>query len=189
MTETATPLRDFFRQHPALLVSGLYLVASVVGMYFAWDFLRRFGINVFLYAELGDFLLASLKEPLVWALVLLSVVLVATDNWFSRRSERNGPSRWFRWYGCQRYRRINYIVTVIMAVMFLTLLADYKAKRVYAGDGEIVEVRLADSDRRRTAILLGTTTQWVFLFDVNSSKVFIHHNENVASIMKIAPGD
>ena len=115
--------------------------------------------------------------------------LRSVANWFSRRSERRGPSRWFRWYGIAGYRRVNYIVTVVMIVLFLDVLASYKAKQVYAGEGEVVEVRLADSDRRRTAILLGTTTQWIFLFDANSNKVFIHPNENVASVLLIAPGD
>jgi hypothetical protein len=51
------------REHPALLVSTFYLAASFVGMFYSRAFLRRFGINVFNYAQISDFLLASLKEP------------------------------------------------------------------------------------------------------------------------------
>lgn len=50
------------QKHPALMVSALYVVASMVGMLFSWDYLRHFGINVFNFAQIGDFLLASLER-------------------------------------------------------------------------------------------------------------------------------
>ena len=61
---TASPLRDnwiigLLRKHPALLVSVVYVIASTIGMLYSWDFLRLFGINVFNYAQIGDFLLAG----------------------------------------------------------------------------------------------------------------------------------
>ena len=45
---------DLLRKHPALLVSGLYVVASTIGMLYSWDYLRLFGINVFNYAQIGE---------------------------------------------------------------------------------------------------------------------------------------
>ncbi|MDH3908826.1 MAG: hypothetical protein OEU83_07330, partial [Gammaproteobacteria bacterium] len=65
-------LLSFFREHPAVLVSALYVAASVVGMFYSWAYLRRFGINVFNYAQISDFLLASLREPFTWVLVILA---------------------------------------------------------------------------------------------------------------------
>ena len=65
-------------EHPALFVSGIYFVASLIGLVYSWAFLRAFGINVFRYAEISDFLLASLKEPFTWFLAIFAVILVAT---------------------------------------------------------------------------------------------------------------
>ena len=73
-------LRSVLREHPALLVSALYIASSVIGMFYAWAYLRLFGINVFNYAQISDFLLASLKEPFTWGLVVLAVLLVQSDN-------------------------------------------------------------------------------------------------------------
>ena len=73
-------LRSVLREHPALLVSALYIGSSVIGMLYAWAYLRLFGINVFNYAQISDFLLASLKEPFTWGLVVLAVLLVQSDN-------------------------------------------------------------------------------------------------------------
>ena len=40
-----------FREHPALLLSAFYIAASVIGMFYAWAYLRSFGINVFKVRE------------------------------------------------------------------------------------------------------------------------------------------
>ena len=68
-----------FREHPALIVSAFYVAASMIGMFWSWAHLRNFGINVFNYAQISDFLLASLKEPYTWALVFVTVALVWGD--------------------------------------------------------------------------------------------------------------
>lgn len=43
------------------------------------------GINFFNYAQISDFLLASLKEPFTWVYVALGILLVLGDNAISRR--------------------------------------------------------------------------------------------------------
>jgi len=87
-------LYSVFREHPALLVSAFYVAASSIGMFYFWDYLRRFGVNVFNYAQISDFLLASLKEPFTWGLVVIAVSLVMVDNAASRRVESKGPGKW-----------------------------------------------------------------------------------------------
>ena len=69
--------RTLLKEHPALLVSALYVGASTIGMFYSWAFLRHFGINVFNYAQISDFLLASLKEPFTWGWVAVALVLVS----------------------------------------------------------------------------------------------------------------
>lgn len=190
-SDNSDPGRHWFlgllEKHPALLVSGLYLVASTIGMMFSWAFLREFGINVFDYAQIGDFLLASLKEPFTWALFALAFLLVVLDNAMGRRFQRKKRAAWIGWYGSERYRRLNYFVAVILVVMFLTIYADVKAKDVYDGNGRVVEYQLADSESSRSATFLGTTAQVVFLFDVQSQRVYVHPYESLVSISFIAP--
>ena len=57
-------LRRMLTEHPGLFVSGIYFIASLIGLVYSWAFLGAFGINVSRYAELSDFLLASLKTTL-----------------------------------------------------------------------------------------------------------------------------
>ena len=176
-------------QHPALLISTLYVAASTIGMLFSWDYLRRFGINVFNYAQIGDFLLASLKEPMTWALVVVAGVLVFADNAFSRWWQRKERSRWTRWYGSSRYRVLNYVIALLMVVFFIDGYAKYKARQTFDGGGQLIEYQLVESNTRRSASLLGTTAQFIFLFDAETRKVQVLPHESVKSISFLAPGE
>ncbi len=155
------------RQHPALLVSALYVTASVIGMLFSWDYLRLFGINVFNYAQIGDFLLASLKEPITWVIVIVSVLLTMGDNMMSRRVGRSSKRRFLKWYGSGRYRLLNYIGSVVLIVMFTHLYALTKKDEVLAGGGRLVNVQLTESTAIKQVVLLGTTGSFIFLYDAS----------------------
>jgi len=189
--ESAQPivwLRELFREHPALVVSGLYVGASMIGRYYSWDFLPRFGINVFNYAEISDFLLVSLKKPFTWGLTLMAVVLVTLDNAASRRvAARENCASWLRWYGSERYRALNYFAAIMIVVIFLNVFATFKAREVRDGEGNIVDVILANEELEKQVALLGTTGQFMFFYRYFENRVVIHPNENVLTITKPAP--
>ena len=180
-------LTETLRQNPALLFSLIYMVASTIGMFYSWDFLRRFGIDVFDYAQLSDFLLASLKEPYTWLLAISVVVAVILDNALSRRVGSRKSSRWVSWYGNPRYRYMNFLIAIFLVAFLLNTYASFLAEKAFEGKGKIVDVRLGDDDDATTALLLGTTGQFIFLFDAASGQVTIHPNESIHSISFIAP--
>lgn len=178
-------LGTVLREHPALVVSLIYVAAPAVGMVYSWDYLRRFGINAFDLAQISDFLLASLKEPLTWLVVIAAIALVSSDNWFSRRCEARGTARWLRWYANARYRSMKYLVVVVITLLFLDFLATVNARATLSGKGQRVEVTLADGSPARTATLLGTTG--LFLFDAAIGRVAIHPHQSVVSINLLTP--
>jgi hypothetical protein len=171
-----------FREHPALLVSGLYVAASVVGMFWSWSFLRAFGINVFNYAQVTDFLIASLKEPLTWLLVALAILMVMADNAYSRRVERRAKTRWFRWYGSPQYRFINNIGVIALVGVFIFVYATLEAADTRESGGRVVDVTFEPGGVATTSTLLGTTGQFLFLYDPLTERVDIHPFENVHGI-------
>jgi len=175
-------LHPIFREHPALLVSAFYVAASSIGMFYSWAFLRRFGINVFNYAQLSDFLLASLKEPSTWALVALAALLVYFDNASSRRVEKKQPSKLFRWYGTPRYRFVNNFAAMTMVLIFIYSFASRQAHATKEGEGKLVDLTFAESGEVKTSTLLGTTGQFVILYDADTERVDIHPIEGIHSI-------
>ena len=183
MAETPNSrLAAILREHPALLVSAFYLAASSIGMFYSWAFLRRFGINVFNYAQISDFLLASLKEPFTWGLVFLAVALVLMDNRQSMRVERKQPGKLWAWYGSPRYRFVNNFAAILMVLVFIFAFANKKADDTLDGEGKLVDVTFAESADEEQYTLLGTTGQFVFLYDVEVERVHIHPFEAVSEI-------
>ncbi|MCG8371067.1 MAG: hypothetical protein MJA32_11210 [Proteobacteria bacterium] len=171
-----------FREHPALIVSALYVAASVIGMFYSWAFLRFFGVNVFNYAHISDFLLASLKEPFTWALVILAVSLVLLDNASSRQVQRKGPRKWLRWYGSPRYRFVNNFAAIYIVLSFIYIFASFQARDVKEDEGKRVDVTFAEGGASQPSVLLGTTGQFVILYDAAADRVDIHPIESIHSI-------
>ncbi|MEL7312671.1 MAG: hypothetical protein AAFN07_14250 [Pseudomonadota bacterium] len=174
-------------EHPAMVFSILYLIASLIGLLYSWAFLNAFGINVFRYADVSDFLLASLKEPMTWLLAFGALLSVAFDNACSLRLERRGLHRWFRWYGSERYRRVNYIVFFGLTGVLLFGYAVGEADKIRNGGGENFSVQLTDGTPPKDRLMLGTTARFVFLFDSEQERVEIHPTESVLTLSKLLP--
>jgi uncharacterized membrane protein len=189
LADVKRAIKNLLKEHPALLVSAMYVAASVVGMFYAWAYLRHFGINVFNYSQISDFLLASLKEPATWVLVILAIILVLIDNASSRKVASGKPAKWIAWYGSPRYRFINNFVAVFIVFMFIYIFATFQARDTRNGDGKFVDVMFTDSGAAVSALLLGTTGQFVFLYDDRTGRVDIHPIENIHSISFMAPNE
>ena len=188
--QSAFPRTGFYpllREHPALLVSIVYVAASAIGMLFSWTYLWHFGINFFDYAQIGDFLLASLKEPYTWVVVVLVVLGLWFDNRSSLRWSRKERPRWLRWYGSERYRRSNYLTGILLVSFLIAMYADQQARATYAGRKPVVEIRLAESGARYKRVILGTTAQYLFTFDPAAREVSIHPTESVEVIRFATP--
>lgn len=182
-------LKALAKEHPALVLSFVYAIASMIGIVYSWAFLRHFGISVFDYAQISDFLLASLKEPFTWIIAIASVLVTAFDNSMSRRVEAKKGSRLFRWYGSPRYRSVNYLSGIVLVSFFLYFFASYKAGVTLEGEGKWVTVELAESAHIESGIQIGTTSLFLFLFEPESGKVSVHPHDSLASITFDLPKD
>lgn len=192
MTESSDQLKGeipgrIFRDHPALLVSGLYVFATAIGMFFSWSYLRHFGINVFLYAEIGDFLMASFKDPVIWIVVITMIVAWYVDIRASTRWGARDRMRGLRWYGTKAYRRLSYPSGLLALIVILSLAAADEAEDAREGRGDVVNVRLADADTVRSGILLETTARFVIVFDTTTQTVHAYPHEGITEVFFVAP--
>ncbi len=92
---TSSPtILSFLKDHWALLASVGYLYLTVVGMALSWSLYQRYGINVFEFAELNDFLLASFREPLAFlATVVVAVYGIPLYVMYYRRAPSSSRLR------------------------------------------------------------------------------------------------
>jgi hypothetical protein len=180
-----SPAFGLLTQHPGVLISALYLLASAIGMLDSWWYYRHFGVNVFLYSDLADFLLASFRSPTAWLIVLWTVAIAAWEYTASLRRSRS-PSRWrvLRWLGSRRYRQASVVLAVVFVVGYIVFYAGLRADTIIDGRrGQEVHVSFATSPADdRTAVLLGSTLNFVFLLQRAEGLVSVHPYENVLTI-------
>jgi hypothetical protein len=69
-----------------------------------------------------------------------------------------------------------------MVLIFIFAYASRQANETQAGEGKLVDVAFDEGGAVKTSTLLGTTGQFVFLYDVNSGRVDIHPIEGIHSI-------
>jgi len=180
------------REHPGLVVSGAYLAATGVGMLSSWTFYRQFDIDIFHYAQLGDFLLAALRTPLATVAIALAVPAV----WLIRRFDDfcNARLPWYKYlYGPARFQRMArspaamVVYFLLYAYFFSVLYSNWMGARIRAGDAPGVTVQLQagmylgrDATLPFASKLLGTTSSFVFLYDEASASATVVPVENIA---------
>ena len=191
-------IRDLLKlakDHWTWVTSFVYIYVSVVGMVDAWNHFNAFGINVFEFAEINDFLLAAFREPQSFLVILLFVVLgtlyfllpwalsksisILISILRSEAPETKFPNLY------KIYRGI-----VILISICLLLAAPYIGPLIYNDnyDSKWVEKILCDpnrhvnvtfSDRRKVPIssqhlvFLGTTEKFVFFYDKDKKSTVV----------------
>ncbi|NNF14492.1 MAG: hypothetical protein HKN72_14785 [Gemmatimonadetes bacterium] len=192
----AASISAFAREHPGLLLSGGYLAATGVGMLSSWTYYSRFGIDIFAYAQLSDFLIAAVRNPMATLAILVAIpavwLVMVSDAWFDRRYS------WYRYLyltdGLRRMSRSTpalVIYFILYAFIFAVLYSGRMEDRVRNGAAPRVQVQLQsgtyqgrDGSQPFAAYLLGSTASFVFLYDAGSAEVTAVPLENLARITK-----
>ena len=199
-TAAAPAPGTMLRQHPGLVISLTYLVVSLIGLLFSYSLFSEFGINVFLYAEISDFLLAALREPMTFvaagAAVLTALLLNGLGSLELRWIRRHPPTTRFG----KAYSRLSQatynspwtqlIVFILYSFLFLSLYGEYRSEQIKAGHGEVVQIYIAegtDSDGSvkpagRSGLLLGTTNKFIFFYDPVTGSTDVIPNESIIRI-------
>ena len=187
-------VRSFMREHPGLVVSAAYLAATSVGMLSSWTLYARFGIDIFQFAQLSDFILSAMRMPLASLAILLAIpavwLIMRSDVWLTERV------RWYKYlYGPPALRAASrspgawILYFALYAYAFSLLYSTRVEERIRAQGAPAVTVELSagtyrgmDATRPFRTGLLGTTSTFVFLYDDDSSSVTAVPLENVASL-------
>jgi hypothetical protein len=180
----------FLLNHAGIVLPGMYLLASAIGMLDSWWYYRQFGIDIFLYSDLADFLLASFRSPTAWIIVVVTLALLAGDLAGSRRAARRAKASWIsRLHGSRRYRQVGWVLTIPFIVVYIVVYAGVRANMIHEEiRGREVSVTLADGAAGpETAILLGSSLNFIFLYSRDEDTVSVHPYENVLTVESPLP--
>ncbi len=184
-----------FARHPALVLTLAYAAVSITGLLFSWTLFREFNVNIFNYMEVGDFMLAALREPLTFLLSAGAIVCYwavyqlgqAEVRWTSARQNKG---RLFAGYArISKFINSSVSVAIVGVVLyvylFLALYSQWKSDEIRAGRTALVTVDLNEASSAiggQPMVLLGGTSRFIFLYDRTSGDTFIVPYENVAMV-------
>jgi hypothetical protein len=78
-------IKGFFLDNPTLALTLLYLYVTAVGMLYSAVLYGRFGINIFDYSEIADFLLAAGKNPKALLFTGAQILAICAALYWSRK--------------------------------------------------------------------------------------------------------
>jgi len=73
---------SFFKEHPLIILSLSILLCSGVGYWREYILMQEFGINIVVFAEADDFLLAAFKSPLIFLVSFPLFIGIIGLSWF-----------------------------------------------------------------------------------------------------------
>ena len=180
---------------PGLLVTLAYVLVSLIGLAFSGALLREFGLNVFSFADVTDFLMAALREPMTFALSLSAMVLGLIVHWLAKwevrwLEKRNPRSRMGRRYlAIARASHANFLYFALFFVLytlaFVGRYAVHEARSIRGGEGERVVVQVADDAAPLPGILLGATSRFVFVYRESTGQAEAIPQENILRIRPV----
>lgn len=189
------PFWERLGETPGLFVTLAYLLVSLIGVAFSWALLREFGLNVFSFADVTDFLMAAFREPMTFVLSLSALALGLATHWLAGKEvrwlERRNPQSKFgrRYLAMARAGHAGgyYVLGIFLlyTIVFIASYAQNEAGDIRAGSGERVVLQAADQPAPIAGLLLGATSRFVFLYRQDLGQAEAIPQENILRIRPV----
>ena len=201
----------FTRDNWSWMIPCIYIYVTYIGMADSWYRFRAFGINVFEFAEINDFLLAAFREPesflTVLVIVLLAVLVVQYHiHLVPRIVARIYRVRFGKWLDYALFsgplgRQITKYVSVLyifLAPIFAPYIYDELIRgnpvcRVVTDSTRHISVTFRTNiveqseEKMSDLLLVGATGKFLFFYGTHNSKFVISPISNVQLLSQREP--
>ena len=197
-------LGRFVVEHQGLVIPLAYVALVLLGMFHMAIYYLRFGVNIVLFAQPGDFLLSPLSDVFVIIVSILPLFIYVLfkkfnrsyETWMQkRRKVARTPEEKAQAERVQHALLV--LATCLWIIAFSLSYSRYRAERVEDGKTKRIRVQLTNGERLgsardSTVALIGTTAQYAFFYEgrrdtsTGAPKVTIVPFENVARIDQTA---
>jgi len=198
-------LTDIFRfvsTHPGLTVFLVYATIAIAGFIYLITFYAHFDLKVTVYLEVTDILVAGIKDPMVmlmvagaFSMVLLVWTIVYIQAPFSAWLERKFDKGFFKFIpyiagfkGARSFWWTAFVILTIYFYMFIGLHSKNKAEMILKNKQELIlldaDATVNSSDQHS---LLGTSINYVFLYNHQKKNTLIVPLESIRSLQPVKP--
>ncbi|ELA9340974.1 hypothetical protein QTV34_000235 [Vibrio parahaemolyticus] len=181
---------DYLREHWALAASLGYLYLTSLGMIQSGVLFSKYKINIFEFAEINDFLLAAFREPLplLAGLGVMIYIGIVFSYMYKRQKARGVVTpHLFR----TKAMTINLLVSAMaMPLMIQFVFTNVGGKNLLSSDYQrevSISLRRGElpgiTDLNSASLqLIGTSENFVFLYEKNSKQPLIIPTSNLVGI-------
>lgn len=186
-----TLLKNLLKDHPTFILTVSYFFVTLIGIIYSFFYYREFEINILKFADLSDFLLAAMVEPIsiliFLAVIVFSLLAFIADFWL--RNKYKGYGRWLTNKFAAKYTDpiIYFVVVSILVFLYVRSFALMNAEEVRSGDNDGYIVLFSDSSRGEQQLaLLGNSSRFTYLYDIGKDEVLVVPSENISYMKKLA---
>ena len=146
-----------------------YLTIVIIGMMFDFDYYKRFGINIFEYADVLDFLLAPVKSVQLMIFAFATFLIVWAFFILDKRWQKKWPKSHQRFnFGMTKefsakYRPLMFGATLVLYFFAASTIYGEKMYEAYQENSEKIEVVFESDQRVIKGKLIGKNTDYIFL--------------------------
>ena len=180
-----------FREHPTMLLTFCYFIITIIGVLYSYFFYKEFGINIIKFADLSDFLLASILEPKSVVIFISLIVITSFFYWLDyllRKKYKGYGNLLEKKFKSKFTDPIGYVlILVVFTTYFVEHIAISNAKEVKSGETDDFLVRISDPGDHQVEkylALLGSSSRYVYLFNKGKSEALVIPVENVSFMIK-----
>jgi|GEM_PF-789251 len=184
-------VKTFAKENPTMILTLCYFLITAIGIGYSFFFYREFDINIIKFADLSDFLLAAILEPLSLVMfgfiVLIMLFAYAIDLFLRKR---------FNFYHNLVENRLKakytdpiviIIVVLVFTIVLMQDLAIENADRIKNKGKDIYQVSFSQNDSGESIKnfeLLGSTSRFVYFYDPENKLAVVISPENLNHMIK-----
>ena len=156
------------------IISISYIVAVGIGMLFNYQKYILFGINIFDYADVFDFLISPFSDVKIISFTIVSIILASVIVYADILWKKKFPNTYSRFnFGVDKktwFTTIRYISTAALIVLYLVIASEFYGKVTQEEilNQSAVRIRFSD-DEIKKGKMIGKTNDVIFL--LNGDKV------------------
>lgn len=150
------------------IITLFYLLLVAIGMLFNHFKYSEFGINIFQYADIFDFMIAPFQDIIIVIFTLLSILIPFIGYkldiyWKTKKPEQF--SKYNLGMDKKNWYKIVHVVVLTIGILF-GLLASGTYYGKYSSDkiknGPTLTIKLSDN-QEKTGLLIGKTKDYIFM--------------------------
>ena len=157
------------------IISISYVVAVGIGMLFNYQKYMQFGINIFDYADVFDFLISPFSDVKILSFTVISILLALLIAYLDILWKKKFPEAYSRfnlgWDEKSWFTTMRIISTAVLIVLYLIIASGIygKISREEVLNQPLTRIRFSD-DEIKTGKMIGKTNDVVFLLSGDKVK-------------------